>query len=45
MFEHRGWAVVLRVMVLLQAVESDVPTEHLPEWKQSVIPKKGMWER
>lgn len=42
MFGHRGWVVVLRSMLLLQSVESRVPTNML---KQSAIPKTDMWER
>lgn len=41
MSRPRGWVVVPRVMVLLQPVESRVPTKCVPEeLKHSVIPER-----
>lgn len=43
-FGHRGWVLVLRVMLLVQSVESKVPIKHVPEkLKQSVILKMEIW--
>ena len=44
MLGHRDWVVALRGKVLLQSVESSVPTKHVPEELKEFVILEG-WGR